>query len=140
MWNSFASNGAILAGKMLIMPMATGFFRQRNGSFANTEDALGAGGIVTLQDDDVERVRRCHRNDMEGIYLHLIISGLYTMTNPEPRLAQKLFGLYTMSRLAHTIVYCWKIRQPARGISWFVGYGIDIYITAKVITHFFKQL
>ena len=139
-FSSFAFHGAILSAKMLVMPMMVSYQRQTKKVFANPEDAKAAGGIVDLNNDHVERVRRCQLNDVEGIYLHWFISGLYMCTKPEALIARRIFALYSASRIAHTIVYVGQIPQPARGITWFLGYFADIYMALKVGMYFYRNL
>lgn len=97
-------------------------------AFANPEDAQSKGLKVKV-DEDVERVRRAHLNDLENIPIFLIAASLYVLTNPAPALALNLFRAFTAARFAHTFVYAvYVVPQPARALSFFVGYGITGYI------------
>lgn len=83
-------------------------------------------------DEDVERVRRAHLNDLENIPVFLVAAGLYVLTNPCPTLALNLFRAFTAARITHTLVYAVVVvPQPARALSWFIGYGITGYILAQ---------
>ena len=82
----------------------TGFYRVTRRSFLNPEDANGVVGDdpekikkalawvetvfsvvskVHSENDDVERVVRAHRNDLENIPIFMILALLYVTTNPD---------------------------------------------------------
>ncbi len=71
----------------------------------NPEDAKAGEGKVDFKDDDVERVRRAHLNDMENIYLFCATSGFYLLTEPEVSTATNLIRVFTAARYLHTIAY-----------------------------------
>ncbi|MCJ8743387.1 hypothetical protein PDJAM_G00093440 [Pangasius djambal] len=73
--------------------------------------------------DDVERVRRCHQNDLENIIPFVLVGLLYTLTGPELSTALLHFRLFVGSRFLHTIAYVTPLPQPSRGLSWMVGVG-----------------
>ncbi len=81
--------------------------------FANAEDAQAAGGKVGV-DQDVERVRRAHLNDMEGIYLFFANAALYLTTKPDLWLATNLFRVFTATRFIHTFVYVKEVTRFIR--------------------------
>ncbi len=72
--------------------------------FANPEDAKGARGKVGV-DEDVERSRRAHLNDMENIYLFLLNAAIYVLTGPSYTIALNLFRAFTAARYLHTFFY-----------------------------------
>ena len=80
-------------------------------------------------DEDVERVRRAHRNDMENIFLFFANGAFYLATGPDPWVAINLMRLFTISRYIHTYIYLYGIDQPWRGIAWMVGASVQ-YIMA----------
>jgi len=127
---------AILSLKMLLMSVLTGLQRFKNNAFANPEDAEPRK-LKVKTNEDVERVRRAHLNDLENITVFFIVSYVYLMTNPSITLATTLFRVYTIARIAHTLVYAVVvIPQPARALSWAVGYFITIFMAVKSIMHF----
>ena len=114
--------------------------------FANPEDAaISPRGKVRLDDPDVERMRRIHRNDMENIFPFLLLGLGYLTTQPSAGQAMWLFRIFTASRIIHTVVYALKVRkignglnlyvlqmlsilqvpQPARGLAFFIGLRPD---------------
>ena len=66
-------------------------------------------GKVTV-DDDVERVRRAHLNDMESIYAFFVNAMFYMTTNPSMWVALNLFRVFTASRYLHTFFYLTQAR------------------------------
>ncbi|CAG9854729.1 unnamed protein product [Phyllotreta striolata] len=135
-FRSFLFYSCILVLKMLFMSPLTGSKRMKHKAFANVEDAKGFN-VKPKLDDNVERVRRAHLNDIENIPLFFVAGVLYTITNPSVYLAKMLFLVYTVARVAHTIVYAVvPLPQPARGISWVTGFGITVYMTVMSLIHF----
>ncbi|XP_059474175.1 prostaglandin E synthase-like [Neocloeon triangulifer] len=134
----YARNASILVFKMFGVAALTGKIRHSKKKFANIEDAKAIKGAqVDTADEDVERVRRAHLNDLENIPPFLCISFLYILTDPEPKLARNLFLGFTAARICHTLVYAVKpVRQPARGLCYGVGLAITCYMATKVIKHF----
>lgn len=59
--------GGLLLLKLLIMSFLTIFQRIRKGAVENPEDAAVRAGNQIRKDEDVERVRRAHLNDLENI-------------------------------------------------------------------------
>ena len=75
--------------------------------FANPEDVAGKDkAIVSHSNDDVERVRRCHQNDIENILPFVCLSGIYVAAaTPSLCEAKCVFIGFTVSRIVHTITY-----------------------------------
>jgi glutathione S-transferase len=59
--------GGFLIIKMLLMSLFTGLQRSRKGVTENPEDARINQKLEIKKDEDVERVRRAHLNDLENI-------------------------------------------------------------------------
>ncbi|CAH1099879.1 unnamed protein product [Psylliodes chrysocephalus] len=127
---SFLICSSFLVLKMMFMSIFTGTKRWIYKAFVNPEDAIRFRAEPKYE-ENVERVRRAHLNDIENISLFFIIGLLYTLTNPATVLAESLFLIYTIARIVHTVVYAvWPLPQPARGLSWSVGYLITGFMAA----------
>lgn len=75
---------------------------------------------------------------MENILPYLTIGLLYVFTDPNVMVATILYRVATVARLIHTVVYAiYVIPQPARGIAFFVQFGITIYMAVMCIIYFF---
>lgn len=69
--------GGILLIKVLSMAFLTVFHRVRKGAVANPEDINGVPKSEVKRDEDVERVRRAHLNDLENIPAFMFIALMY---------------------------------------------------------------
>jgi len=132
--------GSMTVAKMLIMAPLTAYFRFTRNSFANIEDAApGAKGDAEklkrslVLNDDVERVRRCHLNDIENIIPFVLLGIMLVGVNPNAETAIMHFKVFFYSRLLHTLVYVGKVRQPARGLSWMIGYCTCFSMAYQII-------
>ncbi|CAD7091320.1 unnamed protein product [Hermetia illucens] len=105
-----------------------------SSTFISPEDLFSKKSKVKYDDDDIERVRRAHRNDLENILPFLTIGFFYCLTDPEPWLAINLFRLVGISRIIHTFVYAViVIPQPARFLSFILALLPTLYMTLQVI-------
>lgn len=136
-FEGFAFYAGILILKMILMAPLTGIQRFRKKAFANPEDTVAHGVDVKNDDEDVERVRRAHLNDLENIPIFLLTGVLFVLTDPDVVFALMLFRLYTLTRIIHTIVYAiYVVRQPARVIAFLVGLIINIIMIIFVFINF----
>lgn len=136
-FEGFAFYAAVLILKMMLMSFLTSIQRFRKKAFANPEDTVAHGVDVKQDDEDVERVRRAHLNDLENIPIFLLTGVLFVLSDPDLVFALMLFRLYTLTRIIHTIVYAiYVVRQPARGIAYLVGLVINIIMIIFVFINF----
>lgn len=133
---SLAFYGALLAGKVLVMAFLTARQRFAKKAFANPEDAISTKGKVTLQDPDVERVRRAHQNDIENIFPFFFLAPLYLLTNPSVSTAMMCFRVFTAARFIHSFAYIFQVPQPSRALAFFVGMIVNFYMIYCIITGF----
>lgn len=106
-------------------------------TFANPEDVLLRKQKVKFGDEDVERVRRAHRNDLENILPFFAVGLLYILINPDAFIAINLIRVVAISRIIHTIVYAVVIiPQPARVLSWTICYVATGFMAVRTIIFF----
>lgn len=86
--------------------------------------------------EEVERVRRAHLNDLENIIAFVLVGFFYTLTAPSAYLAVNLFRVAAIGRLVHTVVYAIIPMQPARALAWFACYATTIYMGIQVLFFF----
>jgi len=129
---------SILVLKMMLVALLTGTQRFRRGVPAAPEDTVAMKGkTINESDEDVDRVKRAHMNDLENIPIFFLASFAYILTDPNPTVAINLFRVYTVARFAHTFVYAiYVVRQPARSICFFIGFLITGYMAVAAICHF----
>ncbi|XP_030625000.1 microsomal glutathione S-transferase 1 [Chanos chanos] len=136
---AFSTYATIVILKMMLMSPMTSYLRLTKKVFANLEDTT----LVTSTEDkkkmvrvdpDVERVRRCHQNDLENIIPFVLIGLLYTLTGPDLSIALLHFRAFVCSRLFHTVSYVLALPQPSRALSWMVGMAVTISMAYRVLT------
>ncbi|XP_067915062.1 microsomal glutathione S-transferase 1-like [Heterodontus francisci] len=138
---AYSTYTTIVLLKMLLMGPLTGYFRVTRKAFVSQEDAWAHGArneesrkILMKTDPEVERVRRCHRNDLENIVPFVGIGLLYALTGPDLSTALLHFRIFVGSRIFHTIAYLVPLPQPSRGVSWLVGLGVTFSMACRVLT------
>ncbi|KAI5617910.1 microsomal glutathione S-transferase 1.2 [Silurus asotus] len=136
---AFSTYATIVILKMMFMSFLTAYFRFTRKAFANDEDVRMAKSPEEKKkmlrvNEDVERVRRCHLNDLENIIPFVIIGLLYTLTGPELSSAVLHFRLFVGSRFVHTVAYVMALPQPSRGLSWLVGMVVTLCMAYQVLT------
>ena len=62
-------------------------------------------------DENVERVRRAHQNDLENIPLFMVTGFLYVLANPSVDSAKYHFYGFALSRIFHSIVYLNQVKD-----------------------------
>ncbi|XP_030745897.1 microsomal glutathione S-transferase 1-like [Sitophilus oryzae] len=128
---------SLLVLKMLFMSLWTGTKRMKTKTFSSPEDIVRLPKAKVSTNENVERVRRAHLNDVENIPIFLVISLGYILTNPSYAVTLLLFRAYTLARYIHTFVYAiYVIPQPARAFSWGTGYAITIYMAVSTLSYF----
>lgn len=94
----------LLLIKLLLMAFLTSIQRFRKGAYENPEDIRGRENVEIKKDEDVERVRRAHLNDLENIPAFLLAGFFYVLSEPQVDLALWLFRIAVLARIGHTIV------------------------------------
>ncbi|XP_006912721.1 microsomal glutathione S-transferase 1 [Pteropus alecto] len=136
---SFASYTTIILSKMMFMSIVTAFYRLTRKVFTNPEDSVVFGGKgenakkYLRTDDNVERVRRAHLNDLENIVPFFGIGLLYSLSDPDLSTAILHFRLFLGARIYHTVAYLLPLPQPNRAFSFFVGYGVTLSMAYRLL-------
>ncbi|XP_038068387.1 microsomal glutathione S-transferase 1-like [Patiria miniata] len=128
----YATYAAVVTLKMMFLSAWTVRYRLSRKVFMNLEDAEGKKERVR-EDEDIERIRRCHRNDLENIVPFLVLGLLYVLTGPSVYAAAWHFRAFVASRFAHTLVYLMHVPQPTRFLACLVGYGVNVSFAVQVI-------
>ena len=116
---------AIVALLLVLKMVAVGFYtsavRIRRRVFATPEDyALRNLAPAGVPDEDVERVRRAHRNDLENVLPFLVVGLLYALTGPSLPAARIYLIGFLVARTLHSVFYI-RAMQPHRTIAFTVG-------------------
>uniref|UniRef100_A0A493T8L8 Microsomal glutathione S-transferase 1 n=1 Tax=Anas platyrhynchos platyrhynchos TaxID=8840 RepID=A0A493T8L8_ANAPP len=137
-FRAYATYATIVLLKMMLMSLITAYFRITRKAFVNPEDTASFGKGESAKkylrtDADVERVRRGHLNDLENIVPFLGIGLLYALSGSDLSTALLHFRIFVGARITHTLAYLIPLPQPARGLSWVVGYAVTISMAYKVL-------
>ncbi|XP_070710018.1 microsomal glutathione S-transferase 1-like [Pempheris klunzingeri] len=137
-FKAFTTYAAIVVVKMMLMAPMTAYYRLTRGAFANEEDVARKSAEekkkMLRSDPDVERVRRCHLNDLENVVPFVLVGLLYTLTGPELSSALLHFRLFAGSRIFHTIAYVGALPQPCRGLSFILGLVVTFSMAYRVLS------
>lgn len=128
---------AVLVLKMLFMSAWTGKNRMSKGIFITAEDVMldPSKGKADIKDENIERIRRAHQNDLENISLFFIIGALYVLSDPCAWIAKIVFLVYTAARIGHTVFYLNAI-QPYRAQCFLVGVLATFFMAINVLSAF----
>ncbi|XP_076010372.1 microsomal glutathione S-transferase 1-like [Genypterus blacodes] len=134
---AFTTYAVIVILKMMLMAPLTSYHRFSGGAFANEEDVA----LKSAEDKkkflrshpDVERVRRCHQNDLENIIPFVVIGLLYALTGPDLSHALLHFRVFAGSRIFHSFAYLIPLPQPSRALSWMVGMAVTFSMAYSVL-------
>ncbi|KAK7504480.1 hypothetical protein BaRGS_00004346 [Batillaria attramentaria] len=126
-FRAFVTYATVVVVKTMLMSVVTAFHRFKNMAFANPEDSAGfkdkeGGRLRPVSNDMVERVRRCHLNDLENVIPFVLIGLLYVTTSPNLSTAVLHFRLFAGARLFHSVAYLLPLPQPSRALGFFIGY------------------
>src|SRR5437588_7829524 len=111
----------LLVLKMAAVGTYTSVLRLGRKVYATPEDyALQGLPRRTTDDEDIERVRRAHRNDLENILPFFVVSFLYVLTRPSYGAAAIYLWGFLAARVLHSIFYI-RGAQPQRTITFAVG-------------------
>ncbi|MBI4516334.1 MAG: MAPEG family protein [Deltaproteobacteria bacterium] len=111
----------ILVLKMIAVGSYTSSIRLRRGVYATPEDyELQGRTPPALPDEDIERARRAHRNDLENILPFFGAALFYALTQPSMFMTRVYFWGFCLARICHSVFYI-RHRQPHRTIAFSVG-------------------
>merc|ERR1712002_824479 len=138
---AFTTYAAIVILKMMLMAPITAYYRFTRGAFANEEDVAMKSAEEKKKQlrthPDVERVRRCHQNDLENIVPFVVVGLLYALTGPELSTALLHFRLFAGSRIVHTVTYVGALPQPSRALSWMLGMLVTLSMAYRLLSTVF---
>jgi glutathione S-transferase len=129
-----AVSAVVLFWKMFAVSMSQGYFRFTSKKFVNPEDAKAFGGLepASAESPGVLRAQAVWRNDLENIPIFLALGLLYVMLEASPTAAPWYFGVFTASRIIHTISYMMGL-QPWRFLAFSTGVACLIGMSTMVL-------
>ena len=118
---AYAVASLILSLNLLTLWVSSGAIRAKSAIAINSEDGERYRVPVSeLDPPAVARVLRAHRNAESTIYPFLIIGLVYLLAGGGSRIAIPIFAVFTMARIAHSILYL-TAKQPGRTISFAIS-------------------
>ncbi|XP_072017640.1 microsomal glutathione S-transferase 1-like [Amphiura filiformis] len=121
----YLAYAGLVAFKMLILSPLISTTRVSKRIYENPEDSelnSPEPNKYVRKDPWIERMRRCHLNDLENIVPFLIVGLLYVLTGPSVDAATWHFRIFVVSRCIHTIAYLLPLPQPTRFLMMYVGW------------------
>ncbi|XP_077356340.1 microsomal glutathione S-transferase 1-like [Festucalex cinctus] len=135
---AFSTYSLIVITKLMIMAPITAHYRFSRGAFANEEDVghkpTEERKKMLRTHPDVERVCRCHLNDLENVVPFVLVGLLYALSGPELPAALLHFRIFAGSRIFHTISYIGAFPQPCRALSFLVGVAATVSMAYNVLS------
>jgi uncharacterized MAPEG superfamily protein len=96
----------VLSLNLLMLWVSSGAIRARGGVAINPEDGARFGASLSeLDPPAVARFLRAHRNAEATIYPFLSLGLVYILAGGGARIAIPIFTIFTVARIAHSIVY-----------------------------------
>jgi glutathione S-transferase len=124
----------LLVLKMVLVGVYTTVLRLRRRVFATPEDYARQNlPPVGVADEDIERVRRAHRNDLENILPFFLVGFLYSLTGPSLFAARCYFFGYLLARCLHSVFYI-RAMQPHRTISFSVAAVLNVFMLLTTLS------
>ncbi|MGH7856381.1 MAG: MAPEG family protein [Candidatus Binatia bacterium] len=126
----YAVCAAVLVLKMSFTSYATAVLRNVRGVFISPEDYAFRRRAPGPPDEQIERIRRAHHNDLESILPFLVVGFLASKSGAVGySTAWWLFVPFTAARVLHTVAYGFGL-QPWRSILFGVG---DVALLATTV-------
>lgn len=111
----------------------TSVLRLRRRVYATGEDYRMQGmEPETKTDEEIERVRRAHQNDLENILPFFGVGLFYALSGPSMLAAQISFIGFTLARILHSLFYIRGL-QPYRTLAFMGGWVLLIWMTVAGI-------
>lgn len=137
---TFAIAASIMVLKIMLQGWITVVRMMANGGgFVNPEDAKAGlanpkprAGQLDVN-DDVDRSRRIHRNDLENIPAFLAIGLLFVAIAPPLAVAQWLMFGFVAARLLHFLAYSTAQSHEVRATFYTIGSLIVIAMAVWVL-------
>ncbi len=130
----YALTAVVLFFKMGAVGVVQARARTAAGVFTNPEDArtFGKTEVAAEEAPAVRRAAKAFLNDLENIPIFLIIALVYTLMHCWQTGAVLYFGLFSVARISHTIMYLNAV-QPWRTVSYAAGQLAAVLVALHVL-------
>ena len=126
----YIGSTVVLGLNLLLLANNTALTRAKATEVVNPEDIrINPKAVVVYEsgNERTERYRRAHRNALENIPLFLITGFLLTQTQIGFTFAGVIFGVFTLTRVMHSICYVSGL-QPWRTASFAIGAVVQLVV------------
>jgi uncharacterized MAPEG superfamily protein len=132
----FAVVYLLLVVKMVVVGSYTSMLRIRRRVYATPEDYAAVGlAPRPARDEEIERTRRAHRNDLENILPFFGVGLLYVLARPSLGAARVLLLGFLLARVLHSFFYIRGL-QPYRTIAFGAGSLLMLAMLVRALIHF----
>ena len=123
----------LLVLKMAAVGTYTSVLRLGRKVYASPEDYRVQGlAPRSTVDEQVERVRRAHRNDLENVLPFFVVGFLFLLTRPSLRAAAIYLVVYLVARILHSVFYISGL-QPHRTIAFAAGGALTLAMIVQTL-------
>lgn len=125
---AWALSSIVVALKTLTTGMLVSSIRIRKNVFSSPEDyELQKLEPQTGTDEEVERARRVHLNDLEAGLPFVLVGFIYALTQPSTLGLWICFAGFPIGRILHLVAYM-KGLMPHRTAAWAIGFMVTIWM------------
>jgi prostaglandin-E synthase 1 len=120
------------------LAFATPLLRVKRNVWLNDEDSKRFNGTVAdVEDRDVARVVRVHRNHVENFVPFFALGLLWIATGASSRIGIALFAGFTLARVAHAIFYVMRkgrLRTAAHTVGFFILVILAVGVASRALS------
>jgi len=125
---AWALASVVVALKTLGAGVYTSMIRMRKDVYASPEDyALQGKEPAATRDEQVERARRMHRNDLEAGLPFALVGLVYALTGPTTAGLWICFAGFPVARILHGVFYARQL-MPHRTLAFGVGFLVTVWM------------
>jgi microsomal prostaglandin-E synthase 1 len=119
-FRTFAACVLFLVLKMFVVAFLTPVARARAKARVNAEDASADERVVEVEPEEVARIQRIQRNDLENIPVFFMVGLLALIARATPRVIIACTLSFTVVRVLHTLCYL-RRWSALRTTAWMLG-------------------
>jgi glutathione S-transferase len=132
---AWAAATLVVILKMMGVGVYTSVLRIRKGIYISPEDyAMQGQSEVKDADDEIERARRIHRNDLENVLPFAIVGFVYALSDPSSLGLRICFVGFPVARILHTFFYARGL-MPHRTLAFSLGFFITLWMSVSCLVH-----
>jgi uncharacterized membrane protein YecN with MAPEG domain len=132
---AWAAASLVVILKMMGVGVYTSVLRLRHRVYISPEDyAMQGHPAAEGPDEDVERARRIHRNDLENVLPFVLVGLVYALCEPSSVGLRVCFVGFPVVRILHTFFYA-RALMPHRTIAFSLGFFITLWMAVASLVY-----